>query len=741
MEPTVVGDDGVDDRLAGIDDHGFLIHEDSVVRDGPVDVRNREGDDLGFVPGGVDGLEIDGFVVEQRHAVRIRGPFAGLADPVQRGEQFHIVRERGGERHLIDRSVGVRRDADDRRRDGIPFFRDVDRQRQIGFVQAQRVVHSGDGQRFSETERSDRVPRRSDRDRGAELGRAAGERVEVASARHSRIHGECQRVVQRPLNDGKIVHERFAARGRPGQVEIKDRVVGGNDRAVRKRHPSGQSALAVNEQTAAFCDIDIRHCAAAVEVVAVDKRAAAGVDGNIVRRTAIDIETAITVNDGIVSLAAVNSNSASGIDQGIVRHAAGVDLKPAAKVDGRVVCETAVINVETTVPVVERSIVRHAAVINVETTVPVDIRFIDNRAGVDRRGRIGKNQPADRICRKRRVCAVLKCYITAVFDEFQRRSAGSNGKCRAGIDRVTGNKRILDLERAAARCSLDIGVRGNDKVKIRTVIGDDTRRRAAGNNMKPAAGTDRGMVRNAAGIDVKPAIRVDRGAVRRTAVIDIELAAPVDNSVIDNCPGVDRGGRIRQDQPADRIRRERRVCAVLDCHIAAVLDELHRRSAGSNGKCRAGIDRAAGNKRILDLEHAAARGSLDIGVRRNSQVKVRAVRCDDVCRSAATGDNQPAVIADIGPGCRAAGEDERAAVRIDGSIVRHAAGDNPKITSGVDRNMIRCAAGRDEQSAVPVDCDTVHRAAGDNERSGIIDRGTVHFAAVVNAESTTPVCE
>ena len=73
------------------------MKNDSEVRNGRVDVRDRIADDLGFVPGGVDCLEIDGSVFGQRHAsVVADDPVARLADPVQRDHEFHIIREQGG---------------------------------------------------------------------------------------------------------------------------------------------------------------------------------------------------------------------------------------------------------------------------------------------------------------------------------------------------------------------------------------------------------------------------------------------------------------------------------------------------------------------------------------------------------------------------------------------------------------------------------------------------------------------
>ena len=803
-EGTAGVDDGVKVGLAGTHDSSFVFKDDSDVRDGLVDVRDRIAGDLGFVPGRVDRLEVDCPVVEERNAVHIGRPFAVFADPVQGCDQFLVVRELGGHGHgLVGRLRDVRRDIGDRRGDGI-HIQDVDGQRERRIRQVQGVVPSRDGRLFAESKRAERAPRGIDRDGAVEARRAFREGIDIAADIQGRGHSE--RVRQRPLNNGKIVHEsRTAGSCRP-QVEIKDRAVGGNDRAVRERHPSGQSALVVNEQTAAFCDIDIRHCAAAV----VDDCAAVGIDGNTVRRSSgTDINAAVIVDRGVERDTADNIDIPVIIDSGTVRLAALVDINARAGTDGRVgyraagnvdrpgiiqhgtVRLSAAIDGEVAVVAVEYDVVRHAAVINDETTVPVDIRIIDNGPGVDRGRRIGKDEPADRICRERRICAVLDIHIAAVFDELHRRAAGGNNKVRAGIDRISGNERILDLERAPARCTLDIGVRGNGKVKIRTVIGDDVRRRTAAGNGETTAIGDSNAVRHAAGGYYKIAGLVDRCCVRHSTVINMKDTAPVECRIIGGRAGVNRGGRIGKDQPAECICGKCNVCAILNNYIAAVFDDVRHRAAEGDQNEAAGINcnmvrRAAGNIeiaavdncivrcaatvntelpvdhrgvlncaagknieiavvdvkpgkiRVLDLERAADGSTLDISIRGNREIKPCIVCRNKIrCRTAG---GDPNVAAGINRDmiCRASGHKEiPASVHID--PVRYAASINIHVSVGVDVRMIRDTAGQNIEKTAVVDRNIVRRSAGGDVHPSVPgERGVVHRAAGGDGDTAVP---
>ena len=60
-----------------------------------------------------------------------------------------------------------------------------------------------------------------------------------------------ERVARRAGHEGKIIHERGAARGGPGQVEVEDRtVISGNNRAAFEYHLSGYSSIAFDTEGA-----------------------------------------------------------------------------------------------------------------------------------------------------------------------------------------------------------------------------------------------------------------------------------------------------------------------------------------------------------------------------------------------------------------------------------------------------------------------------------------------------------
>ena len=525
---TACGHGRVHIGLAVADGPAFVFEHDAAERNGLVDVRDRIIDDLGFVSGRVDRLEINRGIFGYRNAVHVCGPFPRLADAVQGSEQLHIVRERRGYRNiLIGRSCDIRRNIGDRRCDGIPGFRHVDRHRQGRSCQIQREIPSIDGRFLADGKRPDLAPEGAHGDRPVEPVGSFRERIGVAAGVQGHVHGE--RDDRRSLNKGKVVHERFAARGRPGQVEVQNRCVGQeNGRAAFEVHLSGQLAGIV------------------------DSGGAAGFDDYVTRRAAIDVDAAAGEDEGVIHYAAAGgieiaaSGRGAGYDAAvgrtadcafvkhdIVRRSAAEDAEGGVDVDVCILRQTAAEDADVT-EYADRGPVDQTAGGNLHEAEPADLRVVCCRPGMDRGGCIRQTESAERMRGKGRGRAVVDLHIGAVFGDLERGAAGKDMEI-SDSGSVTGKDGVLQLERDAVGRSLDVGVRRDFEIKSCAALCIDIRGSAAAGDMQIAALRDDGVVRHAAGKDMQMAFHGQCRTVRGRR-------------------GVNRGGRLGQDESCDRVR-------------------------------------------------------------------------------------------------------------------------------------------------------------------------------------------
>ena len=327
----------------------------------------------------------------------------------------------------------------------------ADREGQVARKERKRVRHAGDLDRSPERENAEHFVRSvHHRDRAVERIRTLGKQVDARRL----VRIDRQRIGRRALDHRKPGHKRRCARGRSGQVKFEHSpFIHRDDGIACKPHLACCRAAAGNEQEAIVVDCNIFHFGAGGDkCIAVDR--------NIVCRAAIeDGESAVIADLGAVHFAAA-------------------------------------VNIDEAIPIHRRDVVRHAAVINIKPAV-ADLRTVHGRPGVDRGGRIGKDQTADRIRCERCACAVLKPHIAAVFHDIQSRAAAVDTE-DAAVHDIAGDERVLHLERDSAGRPLDIGVGSHIETNVRALVSHDIGRRAAAGNSETAAGTDSNIVRRTA---------------------------------------------------------------------------------------------------------------------------------------------------------------------------------------------------------------------------------------------------
>ena len=239
---------------------------------------------------------------------------------------------------------------------------------------------------------------------------------------------------------------------------------------------------------------------------------------------------------------------------------------------------------------------------------------------------------------------------------------------------------------------------------------DDIRRRAAGRNIKLAAGNDR--------------------AVRNAAVADFKTAAVAGSGSNHGRAGVNCGECVFQDQSADRIRGEDRICAILYEYVSAIFHDARHRASGVDGKigCRSYIDHSGHNTFITDVQLTA--GNKIDAIRRaaGSNIKI-AVGIDRGAVRRAADDKHAAVPVKRRIIRNAVGRNIKTAAGIDRRAVRNAAGKHKHAAVGFDRRAVRNAAGRNIKTAAGTDCDFVRRAADDKHAAVEIDLRIIRNAA------------
>ena len=229
------------------------------------------------------------------------------------------------------------------------------------------------------------------------------------------------------------------------------------------------------------------------------------------------------------------------------------------------------------------------------------------------------------------------------------------------VDGVTGDGRVLQLERDAVGRALNIGVRRDFEIKICAVRGVDVRSSCAGGDEHAAAVVDRGVVRGGARGDCHAAVLFDLGMAHGPAFGDEHAAEVVDRGVVRDAAGDEQRGTGEDER-------------------------IVRRAAVEN----VGHGIPAGNRRLV---RPAAVGDIEV-----------AVPDEGVVRHAAAGDGEGAAVVDVRVLRRAAVKDgEHAVPSVDFRCFRHAAAGDEHLAAVFNVRLVRYAAVEDVEGAAAAD--------------------------------------
>ena len=737
VQPAVESERGVQICLARENRLGIVFHGEPADDVGGVlvDVRDLIADDLGLVPRGVDGLEVDRRVFGEDQSAGVVLPFARFPDPVERGRQLHVVIKLRRDRDVpVGRHNVVHPDVEDDRRDRVrPLAVAGDRHDQRFAVEGQRVVRPQE--RFGRAERdravleTGRVP---DGDRLVERGSVAREDVFAVLQRR----GDRERVIRMiVLVESDGVHEGFVVRRGPRQVEIERGSPEESARMACEPDPARDGAAAGDMEPEAVFHIQVPDHAAVVNV-----------------------EIAALKLDAACDAAPADGHDAAQIDDGVGHDAAPVD--------------------DAGAPMAERCAFHDAAVGDVEL------------ARADRvadRGAAGHHVhgglPAD----------ILPRHDTGMGEDFVLRTVIDLGDFIG----VPDDGPRLDRAFALAGHPVDVRRRGAAlNIQLAADDGDAGHEAAAGDahvaaapeghvvRLRPAAHVDGripygDVFQHAAGRDHGPAEEID--VLHIPAAEEVELSERI---VVPGQADHGRAGMHRDDasgyhQSAERDRHERHVRAFLDSDGAAVFGDPHRRAAAlDRGRAAggdhdvlhraafgnlkqsvlddldmvgpaAGVDEEAGPR--CDGHGAHGVGFIEDPVLRAAVVHVRlaVVERDDGVpfrciipfprvevqdRRAAAGDRQLAVHGDLDALQQAAAGDRDAAARGDIDLRRRSAVADPEAAAAVDPEIARRAA-ENRDFAAAFDLGLLrHAAFGEEEAAALGDTDVIRRAAAENME-------
>ena len=207
---------------------------------------------------------------------------------------------------------------------------------------------------------------------------------------------------------------------------------------------------------------------------------AAGTDYDSVHRAARqDIKAAVGGNDDIVRRGTGGDLEVAAVDRGAVHQSEGGDRDQTAG-DGCVVQNAAGGNAD--LPAGEnRGTVCDAFAINAETAsggnddAPGDPLVRDREIAGQRHRNAGCGAflvHIDRAALQRSIVqgpGGFHIHDAAVADQAVSRAAGGDAERTAGVDRVTGNLSVFDLERRSGGNPRDQGVRGDNEIRKRAV--------------------------------------------------------------------------------------------------------------------------------------------------------------------------------------------------------------------------------------------------------------------------------